>query len=302
MLVRHCLILTALSYICALSPSVIRAQDEAADTMRHWTKGGSTSLVFSQVGLSNWAGGGQNTIAINGLASLFAKMIRGSSEWNNTFDGGYGFTKLGEADFRKSDDKLILISTYGYRLSDDILGSALLDVRTQFTDGFNYDRVDSATGDFEVISRFLAPGYVTLGLGATWKPADYLEILVAPVSNRAIIVMDDSLSARGAYGVEPGEKFRSEFGSLLNMTLRRDVVTNVTLGSRLKIFAPYREFTHMVVNWESLFTMKVNDFINASVGIDMVYDPTVVNHREDGTVGPRLQFRDVIGIGFAYKF
>lgn len=301
MLLRH-LATLALSITIFLLVSVLSAQTDSAATLGIWKEGGSASLTFSQVGMKNWAGGGQNTIAVGGLASLFATMKDGLSEWSNTFDGGYGFTKLGESDFRKSDDKLILVSKYGYRFAEDLLGSALLELRSQFTDGFNYDRFDSVTGDYQRISRFLAPGYFMLGVGVTWKPADYFEVLLAPVSNRAIIVLDDTLSAQGAYGVDPGENFKSEFGSLLSATFKKELVTNVALASRLSVFAPYQEFTTMVVNWESLFTMKVNDYINASLGVDFIYDSNVSTHRDDGTVGPRLQFRDVIGIGLGYRF
>ncbi len=301
MLLRHALART-LIITCLVVPCATHAQTEAPDTLGRWEKGGNTSLTFSQVGLKNWAGGGQNTIAVSGQASLFATMKDGTSEWSNTFDGGYGLTKLEKADVRKSDDKLIVASKYGYRFANDLFGSGLVELRTQFTDGFNYDRFDSVAGNYQRISRLLAPGYVTVGLGVTWKPADFVEVLVAPLSNRAIIVLDDSLSAQGAYGVDPGEHVKFEFGSLLNATFKKEVVTNVTLASRLNVFASYRQFTAMVVNWESLFTLKVNDYINASFGVDLIYDPSVVTHRDDGTIGPRLQFRDVIGIGFGYRF
>jgi len=278
------------------------AQGTPGDSLNGWKTGGTAGLNFSQVGLKNWSGGGQNTIGIAGITSLFAKLTQGASEWGNTFDGGYGFTKLDDGDFRKSDDKLIAISRYGYRISNELLATCLLDLRTQFTPGYNYDRFDSVLGDYDVISRFLAPGYVTLGVGATWKPVDYFELLVAPLSNRAIIVLDDSLSNRGAFGVEQGEKFKSEFGSLLNATVKREVFTNVVLGSRLSAFAPYQDFTSVIVTWESLFVFKVNDFMNASLGIDLIYDPKVTGHRDDGTIGPRLQFRDVIALGIGYTF
>ncbi len=297
----------AFGSLVLLLPSLLlcssaRSQETAPDSTQGWQTGGNVGATFSQVGLQNWSGGGQNTITVSGMTSFFAKARWGESAWGNSFDAGYGLTKPGDAEFRKSDDKLIVVSNYGYRLADNLLWSALIDLRTQFTAGFNYDMFDSATGDYQMISRFLAPGYATLGVGVTWKPVDDLEVLVAPVSNRAIIVLDDSLSAQGAYGVDPGEKFRSQLGSLLNATIKREIAHNVELGSRLKVFAPYEEFTQMVVNWETLFIFKVNDFINASLGLDLIYDPNVVNHRDDATVGPRLQFRDVLGIGFVYKY
>lgn len=259
-------------------------------------------MNFSQVALSNWAGGGQNTLAIAGLVNLFGNMKTEVSTWDNGLEVGYGFTKLAEQDFRKSDDKVIVISKYGYKATDQLFYSGLLDARTQLSNGFNYDKIDSATGDPTVISRFAAPAYVTLGLGATWKPASYFEVFLAPVSNRLILVMDDALSAAGAFGVDPGKKVKSELGALLNATFKKELMTNVTLSSRLNVFSAYSTFDKAVVTWESLLGLKVNDYITASVALDVLYDEKVKITRDDKTVGPSTQIREVLAIGFGYKF
>jgi len=286
-----------------LTTTVAQSQDAAApprDTA--WKTGGQIGVNFSQVALSNWSGGGQNTLAIAGLATTFANMKTETTSWDNGLDVGYGFTKLAEQDFRKSDDKLILISKYGYKATDQLFYSGLLDARTQLSDGFNYDKIDSATGNPTTISRFAAPAYVTLGLGATWKPADYFELLVAPISNRLILVMDDTLSAAGAFGVDPGKKVKSQLGALLNATFKKELMTNVTLSSRLNVFSAYETFDKAVVTWESLLGLKVNDYITASVALDVLYDENVKITRDDKTVGPSTQIREVLAIGLGYKF
>ena len=53
---------------------------------------------------------------------------------------------------------------------------------------------------------FYAPGYVLLSLGFDYKPVDGLSIFVSPITSRWTIVRDDSLSAKGAYGVVPVRK------------------------------------------------------------------------------------------------
>lgn len=259
-------------------------------------------MNFSQVALSNWSGGGQNTLAIAGLVTLLANMKTDAAVWDNGLDVGYGFTKLADQDFRKSDDKVILISKYGYKATDQLYYSALLDARTQLSDGFNYDNVDSITGQPALISRFAAPAYVTLGLGLTWKPADYFQVFVAPISNRLILVLDDTLSAVGAFGVDPGKKVKSELGVLLNVTFKKELMTNVTLSSRLNLFSAYQTFDKAVVTWESLLGLKVNDYITASIALDVMYDEKVAITRDDKTVGPSTQIREVLAIGLGYKF
>ena len=44
------------------------------DTLKSWQKGALFNLGFSQVTLSNWAAGGNNSISVNGLASFFFKL------------------------------------------------------------------------------------------------------------------------------------------------------------------------------------------------------------------------------------
>ena len=63
------------------------------------------------------------------------------------------------------------------------------------------------------------------------------------------------------------------------------------------------------VNWELLIGLKVNKYISASISTQMIYDhdiPVPVERDIDGVTvkgtGPRLQFKQVLAIGFSYKF
>jgi len=70
----------------------------------------------AQTSLTNWAAGGQNSIALNGFISLFANLKQGKSTWDNLLDIGYGLLKQGDDNFsRKTDDKIDFTSKYGRR-------------------------------------------------------------------------------------------------------------------------------------------------------------------------------------------
>ena len=287
----------------------LSAQEETTDTAGPWKTGGTIGINFNQVALSNWAGGGAGTFAMGGLLSLTGDYKEAGSHWSNEFGAGYGFTKVGDQNFRKSDDKLTLVSKYDYAVSrlnatdkyavSRLLYSALLDFRTQLADGLDYEELDTA-GNPTRISRFLAPGYLNFGLGGTWKPNQYFEALVAPISNRLIIVLEDDLSAVGAFGVDRGEKIKSELGALSRLKFTKEIVENVTLGSKLNLFGPYNDITTIVVNWETLLSMKVNDYITTSISLDVIYDESVEINRNDGTIGPATQVKEALNIGFGY--
>jgi hypothetical protein len=68
------------------------------------------------------------------------------------------------------------------------------------------------------------------------------------------------------------------------------------------VFAPYQEFTTMVVNSETTINLKVNSYINAGFSLSLIYDENVNIIRDDGTKGPDTQIKHVLSIGFAYKF
>ena len=283
------------------SISPLLAQEGTPDTVKPWTTGGNVGINFNQVALSNWAGGGDNTFAIGGVLSLVGDYNKGKSHWSNQLGAGYGFTKVTDQDLRKSDDKLTLVSKFDHNATSTLLYSAILDFRTQFTEGLDYKTLDSA-GEPARISTFLAPGYLNVGLGATWKPKEYFEFLIAPLSNRLIIVLDDDLSAAGAFGLDPGKKVKSELGASSRAQFQKEIMENVNLGSKLNLFAPYADITTSVVNWETLIAMKVNDYITTSISFDVIYDEQVDITRDDGTVGPATQVKEALNVGFGYVF
>lgn len=122
------------------------------DTTTGWKKGGIFSLSTAQTSFVNWAAGGQNSIAINGLVSLFANHRGETSSWDNLLDIGYGVLRQGkDADFIKTDDKFDLTSKYGRHAYKSWYYAALLNFKTQMTPGYNYPN------DSVKISDFLAP-------------------------------------------------------------------------------------------------------------------------------------------------
>src|SRR5438477_9281289 len=113
------------------------AQDAAKDTI--WRCGGLFSVNMTQVSLTNWSAGGQNSISGNSLVSLFANYKRGKVAWDNSIDLAYGLVRQGrEGTVIKSDDKIDLSSKYGLKAFDHWYYSALVSFKSQFAPGYNY--------------------------------------------------------------------------------------------------------------------------------------------------------------------
>lgn len=267
-----------------------------------WTKGGLASFNFSQVALSNWAGGGQSSIAVNGFLNVFANYKKGIHSWENSLDLGYGIVKQGSADFVKSDDKIDFTSKYGRQASKKWYYTGLVNFKSQFAPGYN------TPAEITKISDLLAPAYVLASIGMDFKPNDVFSAYISPVTAKFTIVNDDSLSARGAFGVEDGEILRTEVGGYIRAQFKKDIFENVNLQSRIELFSNYANNPENIdVNWETILAMKVNKFITANVSATVVYDDDIdieVGTNDDGTIksGPRTQFKQVLSIGLAYKF
>jgi len=269
-----------------------------------WRKGGLIAINFSQVALKNWAAGGQNSIAGNALINYFANYKKGKHAWDNNLDMAYGLVLQGKhANAMKSDDRIEFTSKYGQQATRTWYYSALFNFRSQFTAGYNYPN------DSVVISKFLSPGYILLGLGMDHKPNDHFSLFISPATIRFLIVADKILSANGAFGVDPGEKVKTEVGAFLKGVYKKDLTPALNLQTSLDLFSNYLDHPGNIdINWQTLFLLKVSKYISASLSLQLLYDfdTKLTFYKDDGTtvdhVGAGTQFKEALGIGFAYKF
>lgn len=290
---------TILILLILVSVNSVNAQKDTV-----WRKGGLVALNFSQVSLTNWAAGGQNSIAGNSIVNYFANYKKGKNTWDNNLDLGYGLVLQGKhGNLIKSDDRIDLSSKYGRQASHHWYYSALLNFRSQFTAGYNYPN------DSVVISKFLSPGYVLLSPGMDYKPNDHFSLFLSPATLRFIIVTDKLLSAGGAFGVDSGKTIKTEAGAFLRATFKKNLTPALNLQTSLDLFSNYLHNPQNIdINWQTLFLLKVSKYISASLSLQVMYDDDtkITFYKDDGItvdhIGPGTQFKEAIGIGFAYKF
>ncbi len=279
----------------------------ASKDTTYWRFPGLTGLNFSQTAFVNWAEGGQNSIAGSAFVQLNANYKKHKLLWINNLSAEYGmFYSEANKDFnwRKNSDKLSLTSNLGYQATKYWYYAALIDFKTQFNKGYDYPNDSTRT----YVSDFLAPGYLIASIGMNYIPNKYVSLYVSPTTARFIFVRDTILSTK--YGVDEGKRIKSEFGAYATVLNNFDIVKNISLNSKLELFSAYETFGNVVVNWELLISMKVNKYINASIRTQVKYDDDVKSTKDvviDGvptTVegGPKVQFMDVIAVGFSYNF
>ena len=304
-------LLTILTFL-TLFPSVF-AQE--ADSSKYWNWGGAGTINVGQVALSNWAAGGESSVNILGLASIFANYKRGTSAWDNTLTLNYGGNKTGKSQFRKNDDKLELNAKYGRHAFGKWYYAGQLNVKTQLTP--TYDKNHDS-----IISDFLSPAFILASLGLDYRPNEDFSLFISPATGKFTFVRSQRLADQGAFGVEPGtlnaagfrvpntgERFREEIGAYLALRARRDLMENIKFTTRLELYSSYNNNpSNIDVNWENRIDMKVNKFISVSIITELIYDDDIniaVDRDDDGVMdgfGPRVQFKETLGVGLSYKF
>lgn len=300
---KKTIILLSVSVILTGFTTRISAQD--ADTTQGWSNSGVFSLNMTQASFTNWAAGGQNSVALNGLVSLTANYRMGKSAWDNALTLGYGkmIQKGNDLGWVKTDDRIDFQSKYGHKASEKWFWSGLMSFKTQMDKGYNYPDTENK------ISDLLAPAYLIFSLGMDYKPTPQFSMFLSPLTSKNTIVNDDDLSAAGAFGVEPGKKFRAELGAYANIAYKKDeIVKNVNFLTKLDLFSNYLKNPQNIdISWETLLVLKVNEFISATVNTHLLYDDDVLIRVDEGNegepvMGKRAQFKEVIGVGFTYKF
>jgi len=307
-------IILLFSVISAIANSQITDAEKSlkkgvADTIQGWKRGGVFAVNLSQTSLTNWAAGGQNSFAINGMLSTFANLKRGKNEWVNSLDLGYGLLKQGSTGYRKTDDKFDFLSKYGYEAFKNFYYAALFNFKTQMAPGYKYD---DALSTKTKISNLFSPAYLLVALGLDYKPSTHFSAFLAPITGKITFVSDKQLSDAGAFGVKPGQKTLTEFGGYLRTIYTRndfksEFLKNVTFTTKIDLFSNYiKNPQNIVVNWETLIAFKVNKFISTNINTQLIYDDKIkvpVNRNGEATfIGSLVQFKEILGVGLSYKF
>ena len=275
---------------------------DANDTIpKIWKTGGLFNINFNQAALSNWsAGGDKSSLSLNTFLHAFAFYKKDKNAWDNTLDLAYGFTNTTSLGTRKTDDRIDLLSKYGYQIAKSWYLSLLFNARTQFSQGYNYP-----TSDTKVLtSDFLAPAYILVSPGLNYMPNNHFSVFLSPVSARWVIVNNDSLASVGAFGVDSGKHVSFQFGAYASISYQQKISDNAAYTGRLDLFSNYLHNPQNIsIYWTNLLAVKVTKLISMSLTLNIIYDDNIKSVNSDGTSGgPKPQIQEIMGIGFSLKF
>ncbi|GLB53460.1 hypothetical protein NBRC110019_25010 [Neptunitalea chrysea] len=283
-----------------------------------WIKSNKISVNLNEVAFSNWNAGGENSISAITKGTFSRKYEDRYLQWSNEMVLKYGLNLQEGQGIRKTDDGMSLNSTFGYR--KDSLSywfySAKLTFNSQFSNGYNYPDKDNP------ISRFMAPGYLFVGLGMEYSDTpEKLTVYISPGTFKATFVLDQDLANNGSFGVtgarydssgniiEEGKKYFGEFGILVSGTWKKKLYDNMAMNNSISFYTDYiNSFGNIDIDWEMSVDLTVNKFVKANIGTHIKYDDDVKfvsaedENGNDASYGARMQLKQLLGVGLSYSF
>ena len=285
----------AVSLLCVLT-TLACAHSAEKDTT-YWHRQGNSLFNLSQAAYSNWAAGGDNAIAFDVSFNYAAEYKRAKHLWQNRLELAYGMNFTRSSGSQKTNDKIYLSSNYGYEIGHNWYLSASVTFNTQFANGYDY-KTDSKV----FLSQFMAPGYLSTGVGFTWTPRKWFTATLSPSSWRGTFVCNTLLSEQGAFGVEKGHRLFNEFGANFKFEFNCALLANMNLYSRIDLYSNYlRKPQNVDVRWDIQLTAKINKWFATTLSVNMIYDDDVKVATKNGR-GSRLQIKEVLGIGLQASF
>lgn len=283
----------------------------------HWEKKNVVGFDLNEIAFVNWSAGGNS--AISGLlkGTFTRKYENGNLKWLNELIVRYGVSKQDGVELRKTDDAFQFNSTFGYRkdTTSNWFHSAKFNFNTQFTSGYAYPNTDLA------ISKPFAPAYTFLGVGAEYNnDKKNLQLYISPLTLKNTLVLDQRLADQGSFGVDKaiydpitgemiseGKKSRTELGFLFTSNYKTQLFNNINLENKLNLYTDYiNNFGNIDVDWQVQLDFIVNKYVRANINTHLIYDHDIKAKEEVGgeqvIVGPKVQFKQMLGVGLIYSF
>jgi DUF3078 family protein len=282
--------------LCVMNVSAQEESQTVQDTTKAWTSKGNATILFNQSTFDNWLAGGENNISGNIGVNYDFNYKKDDWTWDNKIIASYGLVKTRTSSFaKKTDDRLELNSLLGKKAKGYWYYSAFLNFKTQFTEGYIYDRDANGVEIRTKYTTFMSPGYLYFGPGMLWKKDDNLKFNLSPLTSKFTFVdKNRTLPDEAYFGVKEGESIRYELGFNASAYYKVGVIANVSFENILNLYSNYLEETQNVdLDYQLNIVLKVNQYISTNISFQTIYDDNAFQG---------FQLRQVFGVGANYGF
>jgi hypothetical protein len=263
--------------------------------VNYWRNWLSFGVNFNQAAFSNnWSSGGVNSLALGTAFSYKSDYTRDDKNYVSELIMQYGKQKNRDQLERKTADRIFWDHKVGLKLSRSWNFFGSVNFESQFEKGYSFSKNSAGKEVRTLLSRFMAPGYLTESVGFEYKPVKYFFLRIGTGTARQTFVLDTSLYRTNPknFGVKPGSHFRNELAFQLVSSFEKDIAKNLNLKSRYVMFANYEHLQAIDHRLDLTLTARVNKLINVAISGVALYD--------DDT-GNRVQASQTMSLGLVYK-
>ncbi len=229
-----------------------------------WVPKAIVGFNISQLALSNWTQGGENSLTwtITGNLGYDYK----SNDWNlsNNLKLAYGTTKLGGQGFRTNDNEFYLESVLSKKIEWVVNPFFSNIITTTIAPGYNYNGNQAME-----IANFFDPGYVVQSLGFEYTKITGFKTrlglgLQEIFTNHNRQYTDDPATSKI-------EAFKLQFGLQSVTSGNVQIAENLMLSSSLTLFSSFKSLDVWDVRWDNSIVAKVNSWLNVNIGFLLIY-------------------------------
>lgn len=273
-------------FIFLIIAGSIFAQDKKEEIKQNtWLPTGVASFNISQVSLSNWAKGGENSLAFGLIGNFGLKYYSNPWKFNNTLKISFGKTKIGDQEFRTADNEIYMQNMLSYTFGwvvDPYVSNVF---RTVIANGFDY-----STDPILQTAAFFDPGYFQQGLGFTYQQFPNWNF-------RAGLGFKETITSKfNKYSDNPDtpqeiEKFKFETGIEAGIIGKAQLAENILFTTDLGLFSAFEELSVWDVRWDNTLTAKISNLFNVNFNVVVLYD-------KDQTL--KTQLKEALQVGITY--
>ena len=279
-------------------PETVRLPEpEALElSINYWRSWTSFGVNVNQASFSdNWGGGGVNSLALGGQFSYKTDYTKGDKNFVSEVLLQYGKLKNKDQLSRKTADRIFWDNKVALKLSKSWYFFGSINFESQFDRGFSYAKNSQGNEVRTLLSRFMAPGYLTESIGFEYKPVKYFFVRIGTGTARQTFMVDTNLYKTNPknFGVTPGKSFRNELAFQVVASIDKDIAENLNLKSRYTMFANYEKLKSIDNRLDVTLTARVNRLINVSLAGIVLYDDDTAD---------KIQASQALSLGLIYKF
>lgn len=258
-----------------------------------WKGTHKLSSSFSQTTLSdNWKGGGTNMLALSNV--FLSKLTREGEHLSieQNIDLQYGLVRNQGIEPRKITDRIFYDLVGGWKLPRNWRAVGSVNFISQFAVGYDYPKAGDPSPR-KLVSRFMAPGYLTEALGLEYKPKSWFSVRFGVGGLRHTFVVDTTLyrTVPSNYGVKRGHTVRTQAVFQLLAEFDKEIVKNISLKARYLSTLDYERVSRpngSVHRLDAVLTARINRWLASTVSATMLFD----NDQH-----PDIQYQHILGLG-----